>query len=523
MRDRIQENKILMSNQSQIKQEPLQIDFSRLKLNSKDFEDVTLNLGSLKKVNREYGDKKFVLDAINRCNLVEMRKISDFYFRTSGIYNRMLRYLAFMYRYDWFVTPYVLDEDNVNPTKALTDFYKCLKVLEDFNVKKNLGEIALKVLRWGAYYGYIVESEKGVVLQELPVNYCRSRYEVNGKSLIEFNMKFFTENFPNTESINNVLKIFPPEFQKGYKLYKEHKLPPTEPGDSEGWYPLDITKTVKFNSNGEDYPMLIPVVPYIIDLDEAQDLDIQKTAQRLIKLIIQKMPLDKNGEMIFDEEECATLHQNAVGMTKGLTGAKVLTTFADVEVASLSESNVANTQSDDLDRRTRQLFDASGMSNNLFNTDGNIALEKSQLNDEAAMYNLLLQFEDFLNDLIYKFNKSPKKVSYKVQILTTTIYNYKEMAKLYKEQMQLGFSKMLPQIALGQSQSGILANAYFENDILDLVNLFIPPLMSSTMNADILNRKNGNNNNNADGGAGRPEKPDDQKSLKTIQNKESQS
>ena len=47
----------------------------------------------------------------------------------------------------------------------------------------------------------------------------------------------------------------------------------------------------------------------------------------------------------------------------------------------------------------------------------------------------------------------------------------------------MGFSKMLPQIALGQTQSAILATAYFENDILDLVRVFIPPLMSSTMNA----------------------------------------
>jgi len=37
----------------------------------------------------------------------------------------------------------------------------------------------------------------------------------------------------------------------------------------------------------------------------------------------------------------------------------------------------------------------------------------------------------------------------KVNFLTTTIYNYKDMAKLYKEQVQLGYSKMLPQVALG--------------------------------------------------------------------------
>ena len=76
---------------------------------------------------------------------------------------------------------------------------------------------------------------------------------------------------------------------------------------------------------------------------------------------------------------------------------------------------------------------------------------------------------------------------------------------------------MLPQVALGQSQSAVLATAYFENDILDLVNVFIPPLMSSTMNAEVLNR----NKNTDNDGAGRPEKADDEKSTKTLQNQES--
>ena len=78
---------------------------------------------------------------------------------------------------------------------------------------------------------------------------------------------------------------------------------------------------------------------------------------------------------------------------------------------------------------------------------------------------------------------------------------------------------MLPQIALGQSQSSILANAYFENDILDLVNVFIPPLMSSTMNENILNRVRDGDSGE---GAGRKKLEDDQKSEKTIANEESQ-
>ena len=53
----------------------------------------------------------------------------------------------------------------------------------------------------------------------------------------------------------------------------------------------------------------------------------------------------------------------------------------------------------------------------------------------------------------------------------------------------MGYNKMLPQVALGQSQSSILANARFENEMLQLWDLFIPPLMSSTMSGDFLNNR----------------------------------
>jgi hypothetical protein len=34
----------------------------------------------------------------------------------------------------------------------------------------------------------------------------------------------------------------------------------------------------------------------------AQDLDRKKMAQKLLKIIIQKLPLDKNGDLIFDPD-----------------------------------------------------------------------------------------------------------------------------------------------------------------------------------------------------------------------------
>lgn len=240
------------------------------------------------------------------------------------------------------------------------------------------------------------------------------------------------------------------------------------------------------------------------------------------------MPLDKNGDLIFDVDEAQELHNNAVKMLGKAIGIDVLTTFADVEVADMADTQAA-ASIDELAKVERTVYNESGTAQNLFNTDGNIALEKSILDDEANIYGLILQFEAFLNYLIKPFNKNPKKLYYKVNILPTTIYNYKEMSKLYKEQSAVGGSKMLANIALGQSQSQVLATARFENEMLDISNLFASKQARAEHRAKIKgsDSKTGIAIPEKEDGpkidkqkVGRKEKPDDQKSEKTIANKE---
>ena len=506
-------------------------DFSKIKVGIKSLDDAVYSLGELKRISPRLADKKTILNAMHSGDIATMREVSNFFYKTSGIYARLCRYMAYLYRYDWMITPYINNqafttaEGTVKEDKILEGFNKALLYLDNFEVKRFFGEVALKVLRNGCYYGYLIPQANRMLVQELPPDYCRSRFMVNNRPAVEFNMKYFDDAFKDTTQRMKILSLFPIEFKKGYIAYKEGRLKPDFPGDTSGWYLLDTKSVIKFNINGEDYPFLIAVIPSIIDLDGAQDLDRKIMAQKLLKIIIQKMPLDKNGDLVFDVDEAQALHNNAVKMLGKAIGLDVLTTFADVDVANM-ESNNATAEDDSMERSRQAVFDQAGVPQLLFNSDGNIAMNNSILNDEASMYNLIVQFESFLNDILVPFNKNPKKVYYRAQILTTTIYNYKEMAKLYKEQTQLGYSKMLPQIALGQSQSSILANAYFENDILQLSTVFIPPLMSSTINSETItqvgNRKK-TGSSEGDGQVGRNEKPDNEKSEKTIANKESMS
>lgn len=505
---------------------PAPLDFSKIRVGVKTLDDAVLLLGGdIKKANNRLADKGYVLKAIRDYDLDAAAEISNYWFKVSGIYSRLCRYLAYLYRYDWMVTPHIQEEKKQNAKtrdKAVKGFHEVLAFLDNFQIKRFFGEVALKVVINGRYYGYLVRSNgASAQVQELPIAYCRSRYSVEGDLAIEFNMKYFDDYFRDVDYRMRVLNLFPKEFKKGYMLYKANKLKPDFAGDKNGWYLLDGDAAFKFNIADNDLPLMLAVIPALIDLDNAQDLDRQRMKQQLMKIIIQKFPFDKNGDPLLDMDDMAVMHDNAMRMIGQAIGVDVLSTFADVDVEDIADNKASTAATDDLERIERNVFNQAGISQLQFNTDGNIALEKSILNDEATMYNLILKFESFLNHLIKPFNTN-KDFTFRVNILTTTINNFKEMTKLYKEQTQLGYSKMLPQIAVGQSQSSVLDNAFFENEVLDLVNVFVPPVSSNVMSTDILKRSGGGGEKGSSDTGGRPEKPDDEKSEKTIKNKEAQ-
>lgn len=501
--------------------------YAALRAGLRTIDDAVIDVGTYKQVNTNYGDKKYVLEQINNANAAELRKISDFYYNSNGIYRRACQLLAILYRYDWYVTPLYtgISWKGKSEPKLLPDVTKVLNYFDNSEIKRTLGNIALKVIREGAYYGIWLDWGDKFSFQQLPADYCRVRTFSGIDPIVELNLKFFDSYFRNAEYRVKVLKLFPKEVQTAYVRWKNNTLPLLFPGDTAGWIALDPATAIKFSLNDSDYPNLISVIPSLIDLDAAQELDRKKTMQQLVKILIQKLPMDKNGDLIFDLDEARDIHNNAVGMLKRTVGVDVLTTFADIEtVDTQDKTTVAST--DPLQKVERTVYNNLGISQNLFNTEGSTALEKSIINDEGSVRDLVYQFQSFLNKVVKKFDRKGH-YTFRVEILPTTIYNYKEMAKTYKEQTQVGFGKLLPQIALGHSQSAILATMYFENEVLKLSEIMIPPMMSSTMSSKTVAQKDANaaTAKSASGeneGAGRPALDEDKKSEKTLQNEEAQ-
>ena len=101
--------------------------------------------------------------------------------------------------------------------------------------------------------------------------------------------------------------------------------------------------------------------------------------------------------------------------------------------------------------------------------------------------------------------------------------NREEMIKSYLEGAQYGFSKIVPQVALGVKQRYIESLTAFENDVLDLDTKLVPLQSSHTMSNKTDIRANGQTKTGnieaqeaSEKKNGRPELDDNEKKDSTI-------
>lgn len=459
-------------------------------------------LGDYRAMGRTIFSKRVIVKALEERNIRNIRSISRHFFAVSGVYARACKYMAYLPTYDYMITPYIHNQQ-ADKRVIMSGFQNTLHILEDMNLKTRLADIALSIIVEGVYYGYVKQaSETKYVLQDLPIEYCRSLYKVNGAPVVEFNLMYLDREFTNDILRNQVLDTLPREVKVAYIALKQGQMGPSNM-KGEHWVKLG-EDAVKFTMNKDDSPMFSSAIPEIIDLDDLRGIQKKKAESQLLKILIQKIPLDKNGDFIFDMEEAKAMHANAVRMLARAVNVDVLTTFADSDLMDLEEKRGAATI--EVENWERATFTELGISSQLFATNGNLALEKSVANDESLMMHLVKQYQDWLN-LFLKQKMGCVEVSYNIFFPRLTQHNRVDMAKLYKEQASLGYSKTLPAIALGQTQANMLANLMFEKDYLGLTEYMEPVKMSSTQSGK-----------GSGEGAGRPEKPQDQKSDKTLAN-----
>ena len=132
-------------------------DFSKMRLGLKVLDNAIADLGTYKQVNRNYGSKSFILHALDKHDYATLREVSRYFYESSGIYKTLCDYMAYLFKYDWYVTPYIDDLDKEKEEKILKEFSKVLLYLDRSDIKRVCGDIALQVMVDGAYYGILMD------------------------------------------------------------------------------------------------------------------------------------------------------------------------------------------------------------------------------------------------------------------------------------------------------------------------------------------------------------------------------
>lgn len=474
--------------------------------------------------NRNSVREDFTLEEINAIirsgELEAYRELSNYYYRINGDYRNNIDFLAVLPLYDTVVIPVLTSKGS--QAQILKDFDKACAFVEKLDVPNTFTHITKEWLKTGIYNGILRTDGEDVVIQDLPLTYCRTRFkDFNNLPILEFNLHYF-ESIPDKELRLEAVESFPEIVQEAWAAWvkAERKIDP--------WIMIPAAAGgACFTFIDDQAPLLIASIPQLKKLEDAVGREEKRDENELYKLLIQKMPI-QDGELIFQLDEVAEIHASVASMLGDIDTVDVLTTFGDTDLESLQENSAATQSNDRIKKYRDNAYDFLGRSSLLFNADGSSALASTIKKDEALMISYLNQYETWikfhLND---KFARAG--LSFDFEILPTTVFNRQDIQQNYFRAAQYGYSKMFAGVVMGIKQRDQISLMDFENDFLKMSEKMIP-LQSSytTPGGEVANEEKNNSSGqktsitkkseDLNNKGGRPELPDEQKSEKTQAN-----
>lgn len=464
-----------------------------------------------------------IRDILNSGNTEAIRELSRYFTRYSGIYARMNQYYSSLLNYTYLLIPHY---DVSNPPKKLQTSYKWFsQYVKDLNLDYILPKINEKIIGEGVFFGILKEPDsdkRKAAFYQLPAKYCRTRFnDENGLAILELNLNYFDNISYNEIEKKEILKLFPKVVSTRY--YSKRKgfdtwvmIPPSEGG-------------ICFFFNDEFIPPFISTSDSLAVLEDARNREADRDDNEMQKLLIQKLPIDKtDGELLFSLPEAEELHRSVCGMLADNETIDVLTTYADVKLESVQDTDdAASASSSRLGKYTTNVYDEFGTTSAIFNPQsGSTAILYSIKKDIAIMFNWSKQYEIWINAWL----RTKSKVSnlyFSIKLLPTSYLFKKDDIDTYLKLAQYGYPKQAVASAMGIDMMELNHMCDFENNILQLQNVMVPLsssyTQSGTENSKILEKKSssGTQKNNLGNEGGRPPLSVEERSDKTNANIES--
>lgn len=409
--------------------------------------------------------KDEIIRIVEHGDAVQRAELSEFFFSVSGLYKRIILHYATFLTYSWVLSPHLKNaNDSIKDKKNAAVYYKASNFCSDFQIEKRCGLFARDILVKGAYYGLIYNENDRVAIQDLPFEYCRSRYKNRDEvDIVEFNMKFF-DTITDDELRKEILRTYPKVVQKGYYDYR-HK-------NKDCWIflPAEIGVYFKFF---DEKPFFLDLIPLLDDLDDYKEIDKKRNLQALKRILVQKIPHD-GMKLVFEPDEAEEMHAGAIEMLQDNRDVDILTTYADVNLLDLSSDDDEKTEVEDVQDL---IYESAGVSKELFSATTDSGLDFSLKNDLSLMMILGNKFASFFTAII-NYTYSNKKVKFKLTILPISHYNSDEYTTKQKDLAAFGYCFLTPVLATGLDQNSLIDLKNLENDLLSLEKV-LKPLQSA--------------------------------------------
>lgn len=392
---------------------------------------------------------------------VERAKLSRYFFEINGLYRMFILHYATLLTYSWLVVPHPINPRDKIKDKKLSDAYmRAAKFCADFSIEEKFTHISLNVLLDGAYFGIIHYNQDGVVIQDLPYEYCRSRFKNHQDiNIVEFNVKFF-DTIRDIEYRKEILNTYPKVVQKGYYDYV-HK-------GKNSWIFLPAEVGVYF-SFLEDIPFFLGLIPLLDDFEDYKEIDKQRNLLALKKILVQKIGID-GMNLVFEPEEAEEMHEAAISMLSENKDLDTLTTYNDVKILDLSSEDDNKTE---LTTMQNLIYENAGISKELFCATTDSGLDASLKNDLAIMMILGRKYSKFFTYVI-NTKLSTKKVNFSFTILPISHYNAEDYSTRSKDLGAFGYSFLTPVLPMGINQTNLLDLKNLEIDLLKLDKALVP-------------------------------------------------
>lgn len=413
---------------------------------------------------RKY-DKETIRTIVEEGTAVEKAHLSQHFFSISGLYKRIILHYATFLIYSWILVPHSKKMNTKMTDKANQKvYYEASDFCSNFGIERQCTWFAKEVLVTGGYYGIIHDTGDHIAIQDLPFEYCRSRYKNSQDiDIVEFDMRFFDKEIRDSGLREQILKSYPKVVQKGYKDYKKGKDP---------WIFIPAEMGIYFMLF-EESPFFLDLIPLIDDLEDYREINKERNLLALRRIITQEIPHD-GMKLVFEPEEASEMHEGVVEMVSNSSDTDVITSYGKINLLDMSGSPAERT---DLEIAQQLIYDAAGVSKELFSATTDAGLEYSLNNDLSMMMFLGNKFAHFFSMLIdNKFGN--RKISLKLLILPISRSNANEYSSKSKDLAAFGYAFSIPTLPMGIDQTVLVDLKNMENDVLKLRDI-LQPLQSA--------------------------------------------